>query len=140
MSSDLRLPRFPLTVDGTEYQCETATIERFTLQTEDHGFFIADVAFVGQSWGQSLPARGLDAYDETLGRRVGTAFGCDFVMEVVRRIGSPERAAGVRVVIFRKREFGFIEGFARLLDDGSIGEPFFPERLAQRHYPVEVPT
>jgi hypothetical protein len=134
--TELRLPRFTVEVDGQEYDADVATVERFTLMTEDHGLFVADVAFVGAGWGQSLPMRGLDAYDEQMGRRVGTAFGCDYIMEVVRRIGSPERAVGARVVVLRREAYGFIDGFARLHDDGSIGQPFLPAALAERHYPA----
>jgi hypothetical protein len=140
VSAELRVPRFTIEVDGQEYEAETAVVKRFTLTTEDHGFFVADIAFSGPGWGQSLPARGLDSYDEDLGRRVGTAFGCDFIMEVVRRIGSPERAAGVRVVVLRKQLFGLIDGFARLNDDGTIDDPFLPEALANRHFPPAVPA
>lgn len=137
--SDLRLPPFTLAVDGIDYACENAVIERFTLTVEDHGLFIADVSFTGPSWGQSLPARGLDTYDKTTQTRHGTAFGCDFIMECVRVIGSPEKAKGTRVVVFREKPYGMVEGFARLKDDGEIGEPFFPVKLAARHYPpVEV--
>lgn len=135
MPSDLRLPPFTLTIDGRDYSCEPAVIERFTLTVEDHGLFIADVAFASPGWGQSLPARGLDEYDKATKRRYGTAFGCDFIMECVRVIGSPERAKGTRVVVFRDKPYGMIDGFARLNDDGSIGDPFFPQELANRHYP-----
>lgn len=136
--TDLAVPQFSLDVDGVTWLCETATIERFTLTVEDHGLFIADVAFASPSWGQSLPARGLDEYDAETKRRYGTAFGCDFIMECVRIIGSPERAKGVRVIVFRTKDFGLIDGFARLNDDGTIGEPFFPAKLAERHYPAGV--
>lgn len=135
--SDLRVPSFTLTAGGRDWHCEPATIERFTLTVEDHGLFIADVAFSGPSWGQSLPARGLDEYDSITKRRHGTEFGCDFIMECVRICGSPERAKGRRVVVFREKPHGFIEGFAALNDDGSIGEPFFPADLADKHYPSD---
>ena len=128
----LSLPRWPVEVDGVTYEAETAVCEEFRLCVEDHGLFTALISFAGNSWGQGLPARGLDAYDIDTDKRVGTAFGCDFIMESVRVLGSPEQAKGRRVVVLRLGHF--IEGFAALHDDGTIGEPFIPRALAAKHF------
>jgi hypothetical protein len=137
----LEIPQFRLEIDGTEYRAEVARCVRFTLEVEDHGLFTAMVTFEGSGWGQGIPPHALDEYDSALGRRVGTAFGCDYIIECCRVLGSPEQAAGRRVVVLRKAEegsFGNIAGFARLNDDGSIGEPFFPQKLAYAHFPQRV--
>ena len=36
---------------------------------------------------------------------------------------------------YEAETFDLIEGFARLRDDGSMSEPFFPAALAEKHYP-----
>ena len=138
MSDDGRIPRWTVEVGTDLFEAEVATVERFHLGYEDHGIFTVDLAFTNGSLGQSLPGRGLDEYDRETRKRHGTAFGCDFIIECIRRIGSPEQAVGRRVVVLRRQPFSTIEGFAALNDDGSYGEPFIPATLAARHFPAVV--
>ena len=129
----MRLPKFQLTVDGTEYEAELCQVEDFHLGVEDHGLFTAMVAFKGPGWGQGLPAMGLDEYDDLSKTRRGTAFGMDYLMELIRVIGSPELASGRQVVVLRRGHF--IEGVAALKPNGETGEPFIPARLVSKHFP-----
>lgn len=130
-----QVPHFETTIDGRTYDAEIGRVESFHLGPEDHGIFTAHVAFRGGSWGQSLPAIGLDEYDETQKRRVGTAFGVEFIAEIINRIGSPETAKGCRVVVFRDEPFGQIEGFAPLDEDGGFSDPFLIDTIRARFYP-----
>lgn len=134
-SQVLTLPSWEVEIDGQTYTAEIARCESFTLGIEDHGLFTAQVAFEGSGWGQGLSAHALDTFDKDRRERVGTAFGCDYIIALVRVLGSPERAKGRRVVLFRDQPYGLIKGFAALGSDDSIGEPFFPQALADRHFP-----
>lgn len=131
----MKLALAPVVIEDVEYKVEHAVVDTYELQYEDHGFFTVLLSFKGDGWGQGLPGRALCTYDRELDRRVGTAFGCDFLMECVSRLGSPGTALQPVVVLRRGH---FIEGFARLHADGSVGEPFLPEQLAARHFPEAV--
>ena len=135
-----RVPTWTVEHNGEEWIAEIAIVERFHLGVEDHGLFVAEIGFTGNEggWGQHISPHALDDFDEETRERVGTAFGCDYIINVVRLIGSPEQAAGRRVVVFRRTTFGLIEGFTFLNADGSYGAPFFPKELAARHFPADV--
>lgn len=131
------IPKFNLVFDGVTYEAEHARCERFVLENEDHGIFTAFISFAGPSWGQGLPAYGLDSPDPDDSKdyrerkRRGTAFGMTFVMEAVRVLGSPESKKDVPVVVLRNGHM--IEGFARVSTDGKIGEPFLVSRIKALH-------
>lgn len=129
-----RLPAFDYEFDGEKYEAEFATVDQFSLENEDHGAFVVSLNFAGPGWGQGISPHALDSYDKDLKKRIGTAFGCDYIMEVVKRIGSPEKAKGRQVIILRKNAYDLIEGFAAF-NNGEIGEPFFPQALADKHFP-----
>lgn len=125
-----RVPPWEFTHGDKTYLAELATVARFHLGPEDHGIFTAAVTFRGHSWGQGLPNYALDEGSDVTRKRRGTVFGCELIIQLVRRIGSPEEAVGRRVVVFRLVPHGLIEGFAAVDDDGAIAEPLFPEQLA----------
>ena len=125
------IPDFEIKVDGETYKASVATVRRFSLVVEDHGFFTVDLTFEGAGWGQGLGNYGLDVWDDATKTRVGTAYGFNFIAGIVNRIGSPEVAKGRRVVVLRKESWGMIDGFATLSDIGEIGEPFFPKQVAK---------
>lgn len=129
------VPQWEVEIGGETLRAEIATVESFHLGDEDHGMFVAAIMFVGPAWGQALPYFSLDEFDKETKERHGTAFGCDYIIECTRRIGSPEQAKGQRVVVFRRAAYSDIEGFAGLNDDGTFGEPFMPRALAARHKP-----
>ena len=133
-----RIPSFKVEHNGVTYVAEVARVDYFSIGDEDHGLFSFALGFESGAFHQALPARALDTYDETLKRRVGTAFGMDLLMAFVHAIGSPEQAKGRGVVVLRKHDFDFIEGFARLNDDGTFGDLVIPQEIADRHYPKQA--
>ena len=132
--SELRIPRWALVIDGEGFEAELATVEEFSLGVEDHGIFTVHLKFAGAGWGQALPPRALDEFDPDTRERRGTAFGGQFIIECVRRLGSPEANGTRRVAVLRRKPFGQIDGFAVVRDDGTLGEPFIPDRLASRYF------
>jgi hypothetical protein len=94
------LPAMKAILNGEEYSIEPARVESFSFGDPDHGIFTLNLKFTGNSWGQGLGGWVLDTYDDTLERRIGTAYGLDLIMEVVSRIGSPASAI-VRSEILR---------------------------------------
>lgn len=128
-----RIPEFTISIDGIEYNAETAVVERWTIGYEDHGIFSTDIGFTNTSWGQGLPGYTLDKYNQTTKEREGTAFGCQFLIECVKRLGSPGKTGQQVLVLRRDGAFGTIEGFAALNPDGSYGEPFIPKTLAKKY-------
>lgn len=132
----LVVPEFDIVIDGEDYKAEIAECDCFRLEVEDHGMFVAIIQFKGSTWGQGISPHSLDEYNPKTKKREGTAFGCEYIMETVRVLGSPERAKGTRVVIFRKNAFSDIKGFAAIDNLGNIGQPFFPQKLADKHLSI----
>lgn len=68
-----------------------AKVERTTLGYEDHGIL---TCFLHLSYGtggaQGAGGYALDEYDKTLERRVGTAYGCEFLIRLMRACGVDE--------------------------------------------------
>jgi len=129
------VPAWDTTIEGETLETEIAKVERFHLGQEDHGLFTVELTFGGSGWGQGISPHSLDEYNSELKKRVGTAFGMDYIMAVVNRLGSPEQAVGKQVVVYRSKINRMIVGFATMSKDGKIGDPFFPQKLADRHYP-----
>ena len=90
-------------------QKEIAKIERTALGTEDHGIFTAHL-FV--NYGGSRQGIGGYALDEWVGprssegRRVGTAYGMEFVARIIRACGvrSWEEVAGRTIFVLRESD------------------------------------
>lgn len=54
---------------------------------ERHGILSIYITIEGDGWGCAFGGYALDTYDDALKRRVGTAFGCQFLIEVLRVVG-----------------------------------------------------
>lgn len=68
-------------------EVKNAVISRTTLGYEDHGILSA---YVGLDYGGSVQSFGgyaLDKYDAGLKRRIGTAYGTEFIIRVLRVLG-----------------------------------------------------
>lgn len=77
--------------DGVPYKAHVATIRSTRLGWQDHGIFTADVQLEWDGGGVSVGGYSLDtpekdAAGKHLGR-VGTAFGLDQVMQIVKIVG-----------------------------------------------------
>lgn len=78
---------YPVTINGKSYiflpaVCVTADV---CLQREC--FLGVNLAIEGEGWGTGGPGISLDTYDRDLDRRVGTAYGCEFIRLVLTAFG-----------------------------------------------------
>lgn len=116
---------------------EIAKIESTSLGTEDHGIFTAmlRVNYGGSS--QSIGGYSLDEYDPDLKRRVGTAFGLEFIKRVLGVCGVTEweKIKGRTIFVLRQSEgFGAkVLGIASLPTEGN--ETFLFQDLVKEFYP-----
>lgn len=96
-----------LTRDGVRYHGEYATIEHTMLGFEDHGMMTAQLGLAGHGWGQAAGGYRLDE-PAPGGGTVGTAFGMDQVMQVLRVAGvsSWESLKGSQVLVLRLDDTG----------------------------------
>ena len=66
---------------------ENALIKSTMLGIEDHGCFTAYVFVDGDGWGCGFGGYALDQWYEAKGKRVGTAYGLEFVMCLLEALG-----------------------------------------------------
>ena len=125
-----------LTHNGVEYDAQIATIEDTLFGEEDHGIWTVILYFAAGGWQQGTSARGLDQWDDEQQRRIGSAFGMDHVMAIVRTLGCRnwENVKGLRCLVLRKRAYGLIEGIAdlegeRVLIFDEHAAAWFPEAV-----------
>lgn len=70
------------------YRRDIAKIASTRLGVEDHGVLTAYLTVdYGGGAVQAIGGYGLDRYDAELKRRVGTAYGCEFIARVIRACG-----------------------------------------------------
>ena len=109
---------------------ENALIESTMLGTEDHGIFTAFVHVKGPSWGCGFGGFALDQWDQAQKRRIGTAYGLQFIAEILRVVGvdSWEKLKGKHVRVETEGWGGRILRLGNILED----EWFDPKELADR--------
>lgn len=66
---------------------ENAKIESTMLGYEDHGILTAFVTVEGDGWGCGFGGYGLDTWNEQQKKRIGTAYGLQFIIEVLKVVG-----------------------------------------------------
>lgn len=64
-------------------ETKNARITSTSLGTPDHGIMSAWVTLEGDGWGVGFGGYALDRWDEAQHRRVGTAYGLDFLMGIL---------------------------------------------------------
>lgn len=111
----------PATVDigGTQYELYPARIEDTFLGYEDHGIF---TAWLSLDFGGSVQGAGtyiLDSpEDADSGKytRVGTAYGHDWIIQILRVVGVDrwEALQGKRVYALREQPYGMIKGLINI--------------------------
>jgi hypothetical protein len=67
-------------------QIENAQIESTMLGNEDHGIFTCYVTVSGDCWGCGFGGYALDKYDSDKKRRVGTAYGLEFIKRILETL------------------------------------------------------
>lgn len=65
---------------------ENAFVESTMLGREDHGIMTAFVFCKGEGWGCGFGGFGLDTYDKSKDRRVGVAFGIEFISRILETL------------------------------------------------------
>lgn len=65
---------------------ENAEIESTILGTESHGIFTCYVMVSGDCWGCGFGGYALDEYDKEAKRRIGTAYGLEFIKCVLETL------------------------------------------------------
>lgn len=109
------------------YELHPALIEATHLGYEDHGIVTAwldlDLATGGK---QGAGLVSLSQHDEASDRQMGTAYGMDFVIQLLRAVGVEawEHLPGKRVYALKREYMGRIDGLWRI---DQKGEPFLIE-------------
>lgn len=82
---------------------ENGRIESTSLGTEDHGIFTAYLSLTFDGSGQAFGGWALDSFDKVRKERIGTAFGCAWIMEVLRvlEVTKWERLPGTPIRVRR---------------------------------------
>jgi hypothetical protein len=98
-------------------EIENAVIDYTKLGTEDHGIFTCMIGLDYGHSGQGFGGYGLDAYDQDAKRRIGHAFGIDFIKAVLNVAGVTnwEDLNGTPVRSFRSD--GLLKGLGHYLKD-----------------------
>jgi hypothetical protein len=94
-----------------------AKIESTTLGVEDHGIFTAFLNVTYGGAGQGVGGYCLDRYDKEAKKRVGTAYGCEFIARLIRACGvdSWEKVKGRTIfVLHENNEHGKVIGIENL--------------------------
>jgi hypothetical protein len=103
-------------IDGVTYTMHLAVVESTALGTEDHGCFRADLCLdYNDGGGQCTPSYILDDRPGEVGtERVGSAYGHDYIMQVLKVVGVDnwEQIKGKRVYALKKDRYGYIDGIA----------------------------
>ena len=110
---------------GQKYTGHIGTIKSTRLGVEDHGILTASVTIEWPGGGVSFGGYSLDGYNDTLKRRVPTAYGLDHIVKIIETVGV-ESWEAVRfskvVALFDYSESGntwgsMIQGIAHLTED-----------------------
>jgi hypothetical protein len=78
---------------------ENVVIKSTMLGVEDHGIFTAYLNLEGDGWGCSFGGYGFDEWDAKKGRRIGHAFGIEFINRVleVAEVDRWEKLPGTKI-------------------------------------------
>lgn len=79
---------YPVTILGKDYIFLPAVCSRADVGFQREGLFLGvTLSIEGEGWGTCAPGITLDTYDSIFSRRVGTAYGCEFIMQVLTALG-----------------------------------------------------
>jgi len=87
--------------NGATYTAEPMIIKSTHLGNEDHGILSAYLRCEGDSTGIAVGGYALDSYDEEKKQRIGTAYGLDHLLQILRVVGAEswEKIAGRQVMV-----------------------------------------
>lgn len=123
------------TKDGKTYSLELGRIERTMLGYEDHGIFTFMLSLDYGGSAQGAGGYGLDEYDKPTEDRIGTAYGLDLIIRILRVVGVDEweQVKGKHIHAIRAESYGPIVGLANHMKP-STNFLFFSEH-ADRWFP-----
>jgi hypothetical protein len=116
---------------------ELGKVERVQLTLEDHGILTLWLHLVFNGSGQGFGGRALDAWDEAKNRRVGTALGLDYILQMLAlfKVDTLGAIKGRYVYALRNEPYGDIIGLELPEPDGStrfVVEVWLAEWLPKR--------
>jgi hypothetical protein len=125
-----------VTIKDIEYELHPARIDSTMLGIEDHGIFTFNLTL---DYGGSFQGAGgwsLDAYDQSLNKRIGAAFGISVIIEILRIAGVDEweKLKGQHILAVKEPGWGgYIRGISNragtkhLMFDDMINLPYWSE-------------
>jgi hypothetical protein len=98
---------------------ENGIIESTSLGMEDRGIFTAFLNLRFDGTGQSFGGYAFDQYDKALDRRVGTAYGMEFISRIlaVVGVGSWEQLPGKHIRVERDSPYGQIIRIGNIVEN-----------------------
>lgn len=98
-------------------EIRNATIRSTMLGNEDHGIFTASVSLEFGGFTQSFGGYALDEYDGAAKRRVGTAYGLEFIKGLLAAVGAEswEKLPGKHVRV--RSTGGTIDSIGHIIND-----------------------
>lgn len=117
-----------------------ARIESTMLGIEDHGIMTAMLHVSYGGSGQGIGGYAFDQYEEETGKRAGTAFGTEWIMNVLRvaHVDEWEKLKGKYIIILNE-DLDYnskVLGIKSLPPDGD--EIFIFKNLVKKHFPNNV--
>lgn len=108
---------------------ENAIIESTMLGYEDHGILTAYIFVKSASWSCGFGGYGMDIYNTEKKRRVGHAFGIDFIAGILETVGagSWEKLKGKHIRVEAEGWGGKIRRIGNIIED----KWFDPKALAE---------
>jgi len=106
-------------------EIKNAIIEKTTLGKEDHGIMTAFLTLNYGGSGQGFGGYSFDRYDKKQKRRIGSSYGCEFIMRVLKVVGvnNWEDLEGKHIRV--KADSGKVYAIGNIIED----EWFSPEDL-----------
>jgi hypothetical protein len=110
-------------------EIKNAQITSTMLGYEDHGILTCFVTVEGDGWGCGFGGYALDLWDESKKARLGTAYGCQFIIETMKAVGvdSWEKLKGQHVRVESEGWGGTIKRIGHITKD----KWFDPKALAE---------
>ena len=93
---------------------EIAKVDSTFLGWEDHGIFTSMIHLDYGNGAQGAGGYSLDQYNETIKRRIGTAYGMEFIIRTMKAFGVREWDKIQGKTIFALKENGMVVGFEPL--------------------------
>lgn len=129
---------------GVKYSADVMTIKSTRLGIEDHGIMTANLFCERQGGGTGVGGYALDTFDKTADRRIGHAFGMEWLMQVMSTVGVErwEKLPGSRVlVLYPFTESGNNIGRVAVgIANIDTGRSLVFKELAESWFPAEVPA